>query len=297
MLPQITRKLLILFVGLLFSNGLFNYSIAQHCEPNLKWLNHLNSLSLNQEVLALGQCASKSAASDTFKWVMADWLRQHGERKAAEEWLKEIHQPGLIRAKGLSLVRLNAVEKVEVWPLFERYSAKLNQADTQFVGVSLDYQEIIEQLNKRIKPQRSMDSMLRKLREDESSWARQMIETNNSLMRLHFPSMGKATVLSIVPGLGKWYVGRKGEALASLLVISLFTATTIELSHQMGFTHISTLTAGLGGLVFYWGGILGTRRSVRSVWNRNKTTYEEAINRLMDARLSALLQPNSSSGN
>ncbi len=290
MLSKIITRVFQLVAAFLVG-GLLSNAHAQHCEPDLRWLKHLCNLGLNEEVISLSECIKKSSANDTFKLVMADWLRKKGEISSAIGWYHTVQLPIFYRSKGLSLVRLNGIGHEEVKEILRRYPLTKSKEDSLFLEVSMVYHQICKQLNSHSPPFHLIDSLAIKLAIHESEFSEQIRNANASLMRLKYPNMTKATLLSIVPGLGKWYVGRKGEALASFLINSLFAVSTLELNHRLGITHVSTVTVGLAGLAFYWGGIIGTRRSVRSVWNRNKTMYEEKVNKLLDAQLDALLQP------
>lgn len=71
-----------------------------------------------------------------------------------------------------------------------------------------------------------------------------------------------ATFSAIVPGAGKFYSGKVGEGVASLLMVGILTASSIEQYNNGGFSNPQFYLMALPGLFFYVGGIYGSYFSV-----------------------------------
>ena len=70
-----------------------------------------------------------------------------------------------------------------------------------------------------------------------------------------------AAALSLFPGLGKLYIGRKVDAFASFFNTSLLTGVTFIFAHHLGNHPLTYISAGLAG-GFYVAGIVGTQSSL-----------------------------------
>lgn len=67
---------------------------------------------------------------------------------------------------------------------------------------------------------------------------------------------------TIIPGTGKMYAGKIGEGFASLLLVSIFSVSTVEQFRNGGFSNPQTYLIGIPALLFYSGNIYGSYFSV-----------------------------------
>jgi TM2 domain-containing membrane protein YozV len=67
---------------------------------------------------------------------------------------------------------------------------------------------------------------------------------------------------AIIPGTGKMYSGKIGEGFASLLLVGIFSVSTIEQFRNGGFSNPQTYLIGIPALLFYSGNIYGSYFSV-----------------------------------
>jgi hypothetical protein len=82
----------------------------------------------------------------------------------------------------------------------------------------------------------------------------------------------KAALLSaIIPGGGKWMVGKKGEAASAFFVVGGLAAATAESFRKSGPRNFRTILAGTGFLFFYSGNIIGSAYAAQS---QNKLFYD-----------------------
>ena len=73
---------------------------------------------------------------------------------------------------------------------------------------------------------------------------------------------------AVVPGAGKWYAGRKDEAIASFLTVGVFAGLTAECWVKKGPKDWRTIVFGTLGSLFYIGNIYGSYVSV-GIYNDN----------------------------
>lgn len=67
---------------------------------------------------------------------------------------------------------------------------------------------------------------------------------------------------AVIPGSGKLYSGRIGEGFASLLLVSIFSVSTVEQYRNGGFNNPQFYLIGIPALLFYSGNIYGSYFSV-----------------------------------
>jgi hypothetical protein len=100
------------------------------------------------------------------------------------------------------------------------------------------------------------------LQNEESS----MVKEYESIMKHKYKSPTKAAIYSaLVPGAGKWYCGKKGQAISSFLFVGLLGTISAEYLSKKGinnFFSISSLT--LTG-IFYTGNIYGSYYLAKTV--------------------------------
>lgn len=78
---------------------------------------------------------------------------------------------------------------------------------------------------------------------------------------------------AVIPGSGKYYAGRTGEAFSALLSVGFLSAMAIENYRHYGINHGRTyMTVGLAG-IFYIGNIWGSYYSVK----RTKNVFNEKV--------------------
>ena len=73
---------------------------------------------------------------------------------------------------------------------------------------------------------------------------------------------------AVVPGAGKWYAGRKDEAIVSFLTVGVFAGLTAECWVKKGPKDWRTIVFGTLGSLFYIGNIYGSYVSV-GIYNDN----------------------------
>ncbi len=72
-------------------------------------------------------------------------------------------------------------------------------------------------------------------------------------------SPAKAAILSaIIPGSGKWYAGRRGQAITSFLTVGILAAITTELIAKRGVNDFFSISALTTTAIFYVGNIYGS---------------------------------------
>jgi len=72
-----------------------------------------------------------------------------------------------------------------------------------------------------------------------------------------------ATMSAIIPGSGKFYTGKIGEGVASLLMVGILTASSIEQYNNGGFVNPQFYLMSLPAAFFYVGNIYGSYFSVK----------------------------------
>ncbi len=86
-----------------------------------------------------------------------------------------------------------------------------------------------------------------------------------------------AATLSLIPGLGKLYIGRNIDALGSFTNTALLSGLTLVFAKHLGQHPLTYISAGLTG-GFYVAGIFGTQTSLKHDRHFKKDIiYEEAI--------------------
>lgn len=86
----------------------------------------------------------------------------------------------------------------------------------------------------------------------------------HALQNHHAKSPTKAGLLSaVVPGLGKWYVGKKGQAISSFITVTGLGLVTLENYHKRGATDYRTIVFGALFAIFYTGNIYGSVYTAR----------------------------------
>ncbi len=73
---------------------------------------------------------------------------------------------------------------------------------------------------------------------------------------------------AVIPGAGKWYAGRKDEAVASFVTVGIFAGLTAECWIKKGPKDWRTIVFGTLGSLFYIGNIYGSYVSV-GIYNDN----------------------------
>ena len=85
---------------------------------------------------------------------------------------------------------------------------------------------------------------------------------------------------SLVPGLGKLYIGRKMDALGNFTNTGMLTGLTFVFLKHLGNHPLTYITGGLAG-GFYVAGILGTQSTISQARSFNKEKiHEKAIHSL-----------------
>ncbi len=92
------------------------------------------------------------------------------------------------------------------------------------------------------------------------------------------------TLSAVVPGLGKYYAGYRGQAISALLPTLFFALFTAESYYRMGMFKTKPGIKiipfiGFGGAfsVFYLGNIIGSAKSVKTFKTRNKKIIDNEI--------------------
>lgn len=126
------------------------------------------------------------------------------------------------------------------------------------------------------------------------SYSETLTNMNNFLIKKHykdlqsyvkqFPERRKkspalaAAMSAVVPGTGKIYAGRIGEGFASLLLVGILGASTIEQYRNGGFGNVQFYLIGVPTAFFYLGSIYGSYFSVKV---SNREIQEEIRNEVL----------------
>ncbi|MCX7987143.1 MAG: hypothetical protein N2662_09415 [Bacteroidales bacterium] len=83
--------------------------------------------------------------------------------------------------------------------------------------------------------------------------------TYETLLNKRKKSPTKAAIFSaIIPGSGKWYLGRKGQAIASFLTVGILGGISAELIAKNGWYNFFSISAITTTAIFYGGNIYGS---------------------------------------
>lgn len=132
-------------------------------------------------------------------------------------------------------------------------------------------------------PNQSLNSLIRKgdfiLLNNTDSAKSLVIRKSDFLIQKHFNDLDNVIVSienhksksaflaglmsAIIPGSGKFYSGKVGEGMASLLMVGILTASSIEQFNNGGFSNPQFYIMSLPAVFFYVGNIYGSYFSVK----------------------------------
>ncbi len=130
------------------------------------------------------------------------------------------------------------------------YERKLNEFNKQFNDLSHPTYYIANEVNR-----------INKLHTEYAAWRPK--------------SAIRASIYSaILPGLGKWYCNKRGQAIASFLTTTILSLIAAENISKNGWLHYSSILTGSAAATFYIGNIYGAYYQAKDV---NKK-YEQQVN-------------------
>lgn len=144
-----------------------------------------------------------------------------------------------------------------------------------------------------LKDYRKYDSIIHSLKPQdiyEISTLNNFSELKNNQINFHKKSPAFSSLLSaIIPGLGKFYAGRKGEALSSFTANFIFGAMTLESYYRTkNFKNPMFIFFGLTFSVFYTGSIIGSYHTTK----KQNISKQKQINNEILAQMHSVFSNN-----
>jgi len=169
------------------------------------------------------------------------------------------------------------------------YANKLNSARYDILKINVDSSSVFSQqkklqlcgialLNRNIKTADSLSASFDYASHLYSEEQTSLVRLSNEAKKINKKTPFKAAMLSaLVPGLGKYYAGRRGQAVATFFSTLGLAALAGENLYRGGVTSPQFIITGSIFSVFYFGNIVGSAYSVKMVKKKNKDLADHEI--------------------
>jgi TM2 domain-containing membrane protein YozV len=252
---------------------------SQNIEPNMGFYaylvneNYLQQASQLEEIWLQKQ--ENILNTDSFAWYKAQYFVKQKFADSAAVYFSKIQNNSVFYSKS----RFEAVFYYSINSHFEQAELLLsNYTPTNKTEIELrNFQLASVSLLKR-----NFNAYETVLKQADTSY----YHTHSSYQKLNFlktemllyqnkSPLAAATFSSIIPGSGKFYAGKKGEAVSVFISVLALGAVFYENANKFGITHFRSIATGSIFGIFYLGNIAGSYHSV----NRSKKDFYEKMDK------------------
>jgi hypothetical protein len=245
------------------------FNLAVFCQipdnPDFRFINHLTENNKNREALYL-LSQPLSFSSDTLNYLMGMNYYLLKRTDSAALYLAAVSPGSSFHTKARFFTAVNLLYS-------KRYSEALTGFSTFHEDTLLKYQQLIALVEAGsyllLRDYSHFDSVSAGFSYNDYRYANEqarLIELKKEAFRLKKKSPFLAGALSaLVPGLGKFYAGKRGAGTAAFAINALLAASTLEMYYRSDQNLTSPQVIAFGTLFsfFYAGNIAGSVFSVK----------------------------------
>jgi TM2 domain-containing membrane protein YozV len=248
------------FLCLLFFNVLVS-GFSQRANPHYQFIEHLLASNRNKEAIALLQFEKGRFSGDTLNFLIG--YNQHYLRRpdSATYYLQNVRSTSALYVRARAYELLNRMYAKDYASLNNQHNSVLASGDQQ-VFYMLDAARMLLK-----RDHAAFDSVAVLFRFDDHKYSAEqqnLVQIRKQMVERKQKSPYVAGLLSAaVPGLGKFYAGKKGAALAAFASNIVLAGFALESYYRGGPKSPQFIVFGTIFTFFYTGNIFGSVYSVK----------------------------------